>query len=366
MVGFRSVSHGEDTGPPSAAAMRIALAIFGVYLALGAALIPFATIPGPVIPGFIAVFVVGILITELSTALLLAIRFHHDRSWSLLLLGCAYAYSALMSVSQLVTFPGAILPSQALLNVSNQTAAWIFILWINGFALVTLVAVVLEAWFPEKRATAVNDTAIIIAAFGSVAAAVIGTLILASQGVDYLPSLISGQTFTWQGWLVRWPAIVAGVVAIAVIFLAIGRRSHLYLWLSFALTAMVFHNVLSGIGGARYTVGWTVGRASWIVSAFALFAYFLWQFAQQQRLMARTADLLDSHAKAYITDLNKSAAESEKNLDKALQRFLARENILRYQRMLQTQLDESHRPVISRLLGEEQAKLEALELESRS
>jgi hypothetical protein len=137
------------------------------------------------------------------------------------------------------------------------------------------------------------------------------------------------------------------------------KRDHLYLWLSLALTAMLFHNILSGMGGARFTVGWTLGRVSWLASACALFVYFLWQFAQQQRLLNRTADLLDLHTAGQTGG---AGAQPPRSLNESIQRFLARENILRYQNMLQqSPLDEAHRQIISRLLAEEQAKLRALD-----
>jgi len=66
-------------------------------------------------------------------------------------------------------------------------------------------------------------------------------------------------------------------------------RSPLFLWLSLALTAMTFANVLSEIGGARYTIGWSVGRASWVISACILFLYLLDQFARQRGFL-RTSE----------------------------------------------------------------------------
>jgi hypothetical protein len=92
---------------PSSFALRVTLIIVCAYVALGVALIPFATLPGPQIPGFIALFVAVNFVTELSTAVLLTIRFRDSGSWPLPLLACAYLFSSLMSVPQLLTFPGA-------------------------------------------------------------------------------------------------------------------------------------------------------------------------------------------------------------------------------------------------------------------
>jgi hypothetical protein len=66
----------------------------------------------------------------------------------------------------------------------------------------------------------------------------------------------------------------------------------LYLWLSLALTAMMFGNILSTIGGGRFTLGWTAGRLSWLISACVLFIYLLGLFARHHRLLTRATDLL--------------------------------------------------------------------------
>ena len=91
----------------------------GGYLALGAGLMPWATKPGPELTGLIPFFVAGVLVAELATSFLLFSSFTERRTWSLLLLGCGYLYSALMTIPHILTFPGAVLaglPSSAPLN----------------------------------------------------------------------------------------------------------------------------------------------------------------------------------------------------------------------------------------------------------
>jgi len=53
-------------------------------------------------------------------------------------------------------------------------------------------------------------------------------------------------------------------VSVAIILAVNGERNRLFLWLSLALAAMAFANVLSTAGGERFTVGWTIGRPSWL------------------------------------------------------------------------------------------------------
>ena len=81
------------------------------------------------------------------------------------------------------------------------------------------------------------------------------------------------------------------------IFLSIGSRSDLFLWLSLALAAIALGNVLSAAGGGRYTVGWYACRLSWLASGCVLLLYFLGQFVRQQGQLERTADDLEERTR---------------------------------------------------------------------
>src|SRR5215475_4179342 len=74
-------------------------------------------------------------------------------------------------------------------------------------------------------------------------------------------------------------AIAFLVGSIAIVLLRI--RNELFLWLAMTLATVAVANVLSEVGGARYTVGWLTARLTWIISGCVLFLYFLRQFARQ-------------------------------------------------------------------------------------
>src|SRR5262245_34210389 len=132
-------------GPPANSAFRISIAFICTYAIFALAAIPFAGNPGPEIPGLTALFVATVFATELSTSFLLFVRFRANPYWSLLILGSAFLYSALMVVPHLLTFPGAILTDQTLVGSSRQAPGYIFVSWITGFALLTFVSVIFEA-----------------------------------------------------------------------------------------------------------------------------------------------------------------------------------------------------------------------------
>jgi len=262
------------------------LAIIFAYSLLALALLPVAARPGPEIPGMTALFAAVIFVTESSTSFLLFVRFRQAPAWSLLLLGCAYLFAALMVVPHLLTFPGAILTGRALIDASPQSTGWLFVSWVDGYALLTLISVLLEARSDGLPVRTKADRAIAVAV-ALVAALVLSFALVATLLVDHLPLLVGASSWTPLNRVLILFALLMLGTGIATSVWVI--RSPLFLWLSLALTAMTFANVLSEIGGARYTIGWSVGRASWVISACILFLYLLDQFARQRGFL-RTSE----------------------------------------------------------------------------
>jgi membrane-associated sensor protein len=258
--------------------VRVTLLTIFVFGALALLLIPVSNFPGPQMPGLIPLFVAGIFFAQLPTAFLLILWFRRQCRWSLLLLGCTYFYSALMSLSHLLTFPGAILVDQPLVAVPEQSTAWIFAAWTNGFALLALIAVSLEDRFSDHH-VAPNR---VWRAIATALCAVLATVVIVTLAVAKLelPTLVTQDGFTTLSWGVRWLSVILLCSGIVLILFVMRESSDLYLWLSWALTAMVFYTVLSAIGGARFSVGWYIGRLSWLVSAWVLFIFFVLQFAR--------------------------------------------------------------------------------------
>jgi hypothetical protein len=336
----------------SGSALRITTIVISAYAIAAVLLIPVARVSGPYVPGVIPLFVGGIVLTAGATSYLLIALFRDARSWPILLLGCAYFYASLMALAQVTTFPGGIVPERPLLPVSEQTAAWIFAAWNTGFALLALVSVSFEA-LPRWRASRVGRAQPAIA-LGLTSVAVTAALALwaAAYFGDSLP-LISGGRFTPVAGALRLVAVIMLCLSVAIILLVIRTPSTLYLWLSVALAAVLFHNVLAGAGGGPFSVGWLVGRLSWLVSACVLFIYFLWQFPRYQRVLARAQGLLGSEIAAAPSETREAFGDVEARLSA----FVAAENVRRYRTMLDAQTGEVHRQVITTLLAEEETRL---------
>jgi two-component sensor histidine kinase len=121
--------------------------------------------------------------------------------------------------------------------------------------------------------------------------------------IDHLPEFIGGGHWTPLDQSISYLVTAMLAAGIAVILSSIRARNELFLWLSVALTAMLFGNLLATVAGSRFTVGWTVSRLSWVISGCALFLYFMAQFVQQQRLLARSRDALEQRVAARTDDL---------------------------------------------------------------
>jgi len=239
--------------------------------------IPFAGNPGPAIPGITALFVAIVFATELSTSFLLFVHFRANPHWALLILGSAFFYSALMMVAHLLTFPNAVLMSQPLVGGSRQATGYIFVSWVNGFALLTFVSVLFEARTSHHQYVQMRADRAVGAAVGAVSVAVLSISLIAILLGDHLPSLV------WTGFSHFLILIAVALFASSIAIVLFSIRNELFLWLVMALATDVIASILSEFGGARYSVGWLTGRLTWIISACVLFLYFLRQFGRQQK-----------------------------------------------------------------------------------
>ncbi len=295
--------------PAAPVAYGMTLAIVCVYAAACVALLPFATLAGPAIPGINSGFTVGIFVTEITVAFLLFVRFREQRDMALLVLACAYLFSALMAVPYLLTFPDALLSGRAVIG-GPQSTSWIFLPWIVGFALLSMVSVLLAAG-GEILADARDLDRLIAIGIGSVAIVVVAFVVNALWLVGFFPSLIAGVGFTPWGVAPGYVAVGILLGSTMLIFLRVRRHTDLFVWLALALTAMACANLLSNFGGARYTLGWTIGRLSWLASGCVLFLYFISQFVRQQQFLGRARDLLEQRVAERTSDLTKTIVQRD-------------------------------------------------------
>ena len=133
--------------------------------------------------------------------------------------------------------------------------------------------------------------------------------VIATAGIDHLPALVAGGQWTALNLTLNHLAVAILGGAVLVILTRLRHADELYLWLALALTAIAAANILSGAGGGRYTLGWTLGRLSWVVSASVLFLYFMRQAARQRWQLAETNERLEQRVAVRTADLQSANDE---------------------------------------------------------
>lgn len=253
------------TSPAGPRAQRLAFAVVLVSVGIFLAAAPFARVPLTQIWGFIPVYESALVITDLITAILLFGQFGFLRSRALLVLASGYLFTAVMTVSHALTFPGLFSPT-GLLGAGPQSTAWLYMFWHGGFPLLVITYALLK---DEERETKPRGHAG-VAILSSVAAVLVlagGLTLLATPGQDSLPAIMRGNRYT--------PAMIGVVSSTWVLSLLAlvtlwWRRPHavLDLWLMVVMCAWLFDIALAAVLNAgRFDLGFYAGRGYGLLAA---------------------------------------------------------------------------------------------------
>lgn len=289
---------------------RRVLASIAICAAFTMLVLPFAAWPGPHVPGLVAMFAIGIFITELATGAVLLSAFDAEGRWSFLLLGGAYLFSGLMAVAHVLTFDEALLSNGAVLPVSSEVSGWLIASWVTIFSAACLAAVVAELVQHSDRERQGHRRLAIVAAIFCVAA-LFGTIVGSMVVFDgrWAPRIAA-----FEG---RWAALNVSAITLTVVVNVVSivcafrtRRAHdqVFLWLALALAAMACAMVIAHSAGSRFTVGWIVGRVAWLFSAGVLFVYFMVQHVGQSLALRRSNALLTDEIQESTGRLRASEA----------------------------------------------------------
>ncbi|MEY5028784.1 MAG: hypothetical protein RLZ63_1099 [Pseudomonadota bacterium] len=238
-------------------------------------LLPFATTPLLPIPGFIGVYQSALIVVQLITAVLLIAKFSVLKMRALLILGCAFLFSALMAIAHSLTFPGLFSPT-GLLEATPQTTAWLYMFWHSGFPLLVMV------YARTKRLEVVEDerpaAPAIALAIGGVLTAIIVLAALASVGSWMLPSIMVGNT---QYFPVMKPVVstvcLLSVVAVWVLWRS-KPHSVLDVWLMVECANWAFDVALSAVfNAARFDLGFYAGRFYGLLAALFILGVLLYE-----------------------------------------------------------------------------------------
>jgi two-component sensor histidine kinase len=292
---------------------RLVVWLTGIYAVASLAVLPIADQSGPEMPAIASITVVGIAIAELSTSFLLLVWFRDAGTWSLLLLACAYLYGGLMAVCHLLSFPGAVLPGHIVIGTSGS-ASWTFLFWLDGYAALTLASVIVEVCAADGCTTPEQVHRAVAGGVAATLCAVVSGGIVTTLLVDRMPPLLAGSALTGLSWAANGVALTMLGTGVGVIWFTALSRNALFRWVGLTLTSVLITHLLSVVGGARYTIGWSVGRLGWFLSACIIFLFFMQRFAAQQRQLTRARTRLEQRVTARTADLTKTIHQRDQLL----------------------------------------------------
>ena len=241
-----------------------------VSVLLFGAMLPFVRIPLGFLPAFIPIYESALLINDAVTAVLLFGQYRILRSRALMVLACAYLFTALMTVAHALSYPG-VFSAGGLLGAGRQTTAALYMFWHAGFPLFVIAYAVLKRREGHGAGAAAANEASWLApshprdrlalAFPGATVALAALLTLyATVGQQWLPNFLYPDHF---GIALTLSAAAVGALSLCGVAALWRHRPHsvLDLWLSVSLTAWSFDVALSSLfNAARFDFGFYAGR----------------------------------------------------------------------------------------------------------
>ena len=231
----------------------LALAFVLILLAVGVVATPFAKVGLFPVPGYMLAFGTTMVVTNLILASLLLSRGNAEGDRSATQLGAVYLFVGLIFFPMTASFPGAL--STGALIGTTYSAVWIWSLWHAGFGL-GIINYCISLRTP--RAPVVKAGRV----FAMVTVVVTLIAIVSTVGVDYLPQVFGNPAsgmFSGRGEVVGWLIIAIDTSALA-LTLRLKEKTPECLWLSVAMVAACFDVWLTFRSGARFSVGWYLGK----------------------------------------------------------------------------------------------------------
>ena len=349
---------------------RAGLVLIASVLLFGA-LVPFVRMPLARVPAFIPLYESALLTNDAVTAALLFGQYRILRSRALMVLACAYLFTAVMTVIHALSYPD-VFSHTGLLGAGPQTTSALYMFWHAGFPLFVLAYSTLKrregrvaAAQPSWQADPPARDALALALPGATLLLAALLALWATVGQDWLPTLIEPHSF---GIALTISASTIWALSLVVVAALWRHRPHsvLDLWLSVSLVAWSFDVALSSmLNASRYDFGFYAGRIYGLLAGSAvLIELLLENGALYARLVRVHHDDL-RHASAL-----RVARDEARSADAAKSLFLANMSheirtpmnavIGLTTMVLQTRLDETQRDYLSKVQTSSRALLSLL------
>ncbi|WFU73422.1 MASE4 domain-containing protein [Bradyrhizobium sp. CB2312] len=278
---------------PGPRELRLCLTLIGISLLVFLACVPFVRVQLSTSPAFVAVYNALSTFNDFTTSIILFGQFSILRSRALLLVAGGYLFASLMSVIQLLAFPG-VFAAAGLPGAGPQTALWLCIFWHGGFPLAVIAYVLSDGHELDLLPHA---------AIGTVVAVVMGAVLIcwfaATWGAEngrLLPPLLDASGFTsWQ----RVINLIDIILAASAFSLLWKRRQHrlLDLWLMVVMSYWLCDIILSSyLNTTRYDLGFYAGRIYGVLAASFVLAVLVLENSRLYRQLAAAASRLREHA----------------------------------------------------------------------
>jgi len=299
---------------PSRPAMFLAGGLMLLMTVAAALLLPYATQP-IASSNLRPVLITALAVNNSIIAYLILLHFYVKRRPATGLLGAAFAYSALMSIYQLLMLPE-VFPGQLGLQLGSHQSIWLWFARLAGFAMLIMLAMLCLAWQPKPPLSPRQSSGFLLGCL-LLALSLVGLVTqwlppylpdlsrLVSQQGDYRALRDSGLPIAL---LLCWGGALTSVLLVTRL------RSAFHCWLALCCYGYLLYLVLVFSSSQRLTVGWYASRFFEQFAATIMLGALLFEmFRLQKRLQS-------SYSQAYETSIRDSLTGlfSRRHFDSAL------------------------------------------------
>lgn len=263
--------------PPSRAQKRLAL---GVLLGMLAVIVlvtgPLSRLQTSPVPAFLPIYVTIMIATDSITAILLFTQFVILRSRAILVIAIGYAFTALVLVPYLLSFPGLFGPTSVI--AGPLSTAWFFIVWRTGFPGFVICYALLKDADAGNEYWRGSPRAAVVVAVSMAASVVVAAILVERAATLVLPGAILERLASSRlyPYYVGGPVLVAGSVAVTVLWRR--RSSLLDLWLMVVMCLFVSEVPLSfWRNPARFSISWYAFRGIGIFASALILVVLLYK-----------------------------------------------------------------------------------------
>jgi signal transduction histidine kinase len=228
------------------------------------------------IPAFIPIYVTTMIATDSVTAILLFTQFLILPSRAILVIAIGYAFTALVLIPYLLTFPG-LFGTTGVIEGALSTA-WFHFLWRAGFPIFVICYALMKEADTGKKHWRGTVGATVAMSLGLAAGLVVAAILLNALVTSYLPNTFFERlaASTLYPYYVGGPVLMTSALALMVLWFR--QNSMLDLWLMIVMCLYAIEVPLSfWRNPTRFSISWYTFRIIGIVASSLILAVLLYE-----------------------------------------------------------------------------------------